>query len=303
MTKLSRCLLLLTAAAITACLTGGCGGDKKSAAPSELEESLGLSREGALERQTRVEKQIRDCMKAQGFEYKPLDPFARQKTLTGKVHLSDEEFKKRFGYGISTMFGRASDQSDPNAAIRRSLRPTDRAAYNRALWGDHPGASFVEAVESGNFVELGGCTKQAGEAAYGGPAVVVALTRKLDELDSRIIADPRMASAVQKWSACMLEAGYRYKDPDEIDRQIEKRFRALMGVGVQPGATSPPDPGTSYDPAALAMLQRDEEKVANADLDCETREITPVERVVRPQYEKAFREQNRALLERVRAVR
>ena len=60
--------------------------------------------------------------------------------------------------------------------------------------------------------------------------------------------------------------------------------------------------GTSYDRAALADLQREEVKVVNADLECEKSEITPVERVVRPQYEKEFRRQNRSLLARVRPV-
>jgi len=71
---------------------------------------------------------------------------------------------------------------------------------------------------------------------------------------------------------------------------------------VRPGATAPPDPGTSYDRAALAALQRDEVKVANADHECEKQEITPVELVVRPQYEEVFRKENRALLVRVKPL-
>ena len=43
-------------------------------------------------------------------------------------------------------------------------------------------------------------------------------------------------------------------------------------------------------------------KVANADLACEKQEITPVELVVRPQYEEVFRKQNRALLVRVKPL-
>jgi hypothetical protein len=43
-------------------------------------------------------------------------------------------------------------------------------------------------------------------------------------------------------------------------------------------------------------------KVANADLACEKRHITPVELEVRPQYEQAFRKQNQQLLDQVRPV-
>ena len=44
----------------------------------------------------------------------------------------------------------------------------------------------------------------------------------------------------------------------------------------------------------------EEVKIANADSDCEKKEITPVERDVRPQYEKQFRQQNQSLLARVK---
>jgi hypothetical protein len=303
-TTAPRLLVLLALVAIGAMVVNGCGGEKKKPAdPVELEETLGFSRDGMLERQSRVEGQIRDCMKAQGFDYVPVDPFAQQQALTGKARLSDDEFIKQFGYGISTLFGRGGGQANPNDRIRKSLSSTDRAAYDRALWGENPGTTFAEAVESGHFSQLGGCTKQASEAVFGGGAVLAELVGKLDELDSSILQDQRMVKAQEKWSACMLEKGYRYQDPGDIDGDIEKRFRALVGVGVRPGATAPPDPGTSYDRAALAKLQSEEVKLGTADLECEKREITPVELVVRPQYEKTFRQQNRALLVRVRPVK
>ena len=292
---------MVAAFAIAAIVLAACGGgEKKPFDPVELEETLGFSRDGILERQTRVENAIRNCMKAQGFDYTPVDPFAQQQAISGKARLTDEEFIKQFGYGISTLFRRASARSDPNERIRASLSPTDRAAYDRALGGDNPRATFADAVDSGHFGELGGCTKAASEAEFGGAAVVTELVGKLDELDSSILEDQRMVRANEKWSVCMNEQGYRYAEPDEVDGGIEKRFQAIVGIGVTPGASAPPDPGTSYDPAALTELQRDEVKVATADLNCEKREITPVERVVRPQYEKMFRQQNRELLARVR---
>jgi hypothetical protein len=253
-----------------------------------------------MELQSRVEARIQRCMKAQGFDYVPVDPFAQQQALTGKARLTDEEFTREFGYGISTLFGRGSKQSDPNERIRNTLSAADRAAYDRALWGDNPGATFAEAVDSGDFSELGGCTKQASEAAFGGTAVLNALVSKLDELDEAIIQDQRMVRANENWSKCMSEKGYRYEEPDEIDEDLLKRFKSIVGVAVRAGATGPPQPGTSYDRAALRDLQREEVKVGNADLECEQQEITPVEQRVRPQYEAAFRKQNRRLLARVR---
>jgi hypothetical protein len=111
-----------------------------------------------------------------------------------------------------------------------------------------------------------------------------------------------MVRATEKWSACMADHGYRYQEPEDIDGDLTKRFKDIVGVGVEPGATVPPDPGTSYDRAALTDLQREEVRIATFDFECETQNITPVERVARPQYESAFRKENRALLARVRPV-
>ena len=295
-----RHLLVLALMLVAAGLVAGCGGDAKSnEAPQELEDTLGFgSGDGAKEVQSRVENRIRDCMKAQGFDYVPVDPFAQQQALTGKTRITDEEFTRQFGFGISTLFGKGTQQSDPNDRIRATLSTADRAAYDRALGGDNPGITFAEAVDSGDFTELGGCTKDASEAAFGGAAVLTSLVEKLDGLDERIVQDQRMVKATEKWAACMVDKGYRYQEPDEIDSDLEGRFKSIVGAGVAPGTSTPP-PGVSYDRAALTDLQREEVRIANADLDCEKQHIQPVERAVRPQYEQQFRKENQRLLARV----
>ena len=52
-----------------------------------------------------METDVAACMKAQGFEYTPVDPVAARAALTGKSNLSDEEFQQQFGYGIATLYG------------------------------------------------------------------------------------------------------------------------------------------------------------------------------------------------------
>ena len=295
-----RRVLLLAVAAI---LLAACGDDEpQRQRVVELEDQLGFSESGVVERQTRVEGEIQSCMKAQGFDYVPVDPLAQRAALTGKARMTDEEFLEQFGYGISTLFGRAQAEADPNDRIRKSLSPADRAAYDRTLWGESPGLTFSEAIDSDAASELGGCTKQATEKVFGGAAVLAKIQGKFDELEQRITQDQRMVRAVEKWSKCMADQGYRYEEPEEIDTDMIKRFKAIVGAGVQPGATAPPTRGTTYDRAALAALQREEVKIANADLACEKRHITPVELEVRPQYEAAFRKQNRQLLDQVRPV-
>jgi hypothetical protein len=294
-----RALARLVSIALAASTIAACGSGSSSSSYKDVEEQIGLSHSGIVERQSRVEGVIRDCMKAQGFGYIPVDPLAQRAALTGKSRMSDEEFMKQFGYGISTMFGRGNAQSEPNDRNRKRMNPTDRAAYDRALWGDNPGETFAQAVDTGHFESLGGCTKQATEAVFGGAAVLATLQGKLDELDTSIAQDGRMVRAMTKWSACMARAGYRYTEGDEVDGDLLKRFEAVVGVGVRPGATVPPSRGTSYDRAALAALQREEVTVANTDLACEKQNVTPVESIVRPQYEAGFRRQYQGLLARV----
>jgi hypothetical protein len=137
---------------------------------------------------------------------------------------------------------------------------------------------------------------------FGGATVLARIQGKFDELEERITQDQRMVRAVEKWSKCMADEGYRYDEPEEIDTDLIRRFKAILGAAVQPGATAPPTRGTTYDRAALAALQREEVKIANADLACEKEHITPVELEVRPQYEETFRKQNRQLLQQVRPV-
>jgi hypothetical protein len=295
-----RRLLLLAVAAI---MLAACGNDEpQRQRVVELEDQLGFSESGVVERQTRVEGEIQKCMKAQGFDYVPVDPLAQRAALTGKARMTDEEFLEQFGYGISTLFGRATTKADPNERIRKSLSSADRAAYDRTLWGESPGLTFSEAIDSDAAAELGGCTKEATDTVFGGAAVLAKIQGKFDELEQRITQDQRMVRAVEKWSKCMADQGYRYDEPEEIDTDLIKRFKTIAGAAVEPGATAPPTRGATYDRAALDALQREEVKVANADYACEKRHITPVELEVRPQYEETFRKQNQQLLDQVRPV-
>ena len=120
---------------VAALLIGGCGGDEPPPDTAvELEDQLGFSDTGVLERQSRVEGRIRECMKQQGFDYVPVDPLAQRAALTGKARMTDEEFLDQFGYGISTLFGRGRARPTPTSASARAWgRPTG-AAYDRALW-------------------------------------------------------------------------------------------------------------------------------------------------------------------------
>jgi hypothetical protein len=320
--------MLIAALLLSAALgAGACGGDDSSSSESasrsgaaggagesgasgqrayaDVEDQLGFDQAGITARQSRVEAAIGQCMKDQGFDYVPVDPLAQRAALLGSTRLSDEDFLRQFGYGISTLWGRGNPQSDPNQRLRASLPPADRRAYDRTLWGENKGATFTEAVENGHFDRLGGCTRKATEAVFGGAQVLTQLQGKLDVLDERILEDQRMVRAIERWSKCMGDAGYRYEDPEEIDADLFRRTEKIVGplpgqfaTGPEPGKRPPP-----YDRAALRTLQREEVQIARSDLACEEKHIAPVESKVRPQYEAEFRRDNRALMSRVRPVR
>ena len=303
-----RAILVAMAAAL---VMGGCGGDgdgdggggagtattRQDDRP--IEDRLGFDLAGIQQRQTRVENLIRDCMKRQGFDYTPVDPAAQRAALVGSATLTEEDFEKQFGYGITTLYRqrRREAASGPNAEYRRSLPANQREAFDRALYGRNVGADFATAVDTGDFADLGGCTKEATDQVFGGAETLSTLQAKLDELDARIEADPRMVDANKKWSDCMRKAGYPNLDhPDEVDTVLEDKLEDIVGPDIRFGVGAP-EP--AYDERALAALQREEVAMVKADLECEEEHIEEVEEPVRKEYERTFAEENADFLRTV----
>ena len=283
---------LLAIAAIIATACGG-SGEKKAA----VEDQLGFTPEGKEQRQTRVENGIATCMRTQGFEYVPVDPKVRRAALVGNASLSGADYEKQFGYGITTLFEQKRKLAvGPNEAIRSRLSATDGKAYDQALVGEK-GGTFLQAMDTGDFSQLDGCTRKATEEAFGGATVLQSLQAKLAELDQRIENDPRFLAAVQKWSGCMREAGFDVARPKDVDSTLRQRLEAIVGREAASGASR--EANLTYDRAALAALQRQEVQMVAADLRCEQKYIVDVEDTIRPEYEGPFREQNAALFDQV----
>jgi hypothetical protein len=299
---------LLTAIAIAAAFAiAACGDDEATEAeppPVDIEDQLGFDQAGIIARQSRVEAGIRDCMRDEGFEYVPVDPLAQRAAVLGSSRLSDEEFLQQFGYGISTLWGRGRAEADPNDRIRLAMSPSERKVYDRFLWGENSGATFTEAVDSGNFEKLGGCTRKATEAVFGGAQVLTEIQGKLDALEERILQDQRMVRAIERWSNCMAESGFQYEEPEAIDSDLFERTEKIVGPLPGQFATGPPagEKPQPYSQAKLAALQQEEVAIARADHRCELKHITPEEEKVAPQYSEEFRKQNAELISRLKPV-
>ena len=302
------------AAIACATLLAGCGASSSkngsssstSATPAAsgggtIEDQLGFTRKGVAAASAKVENTIAACMKAEGFDYIPVDPVAQQTALTGKANMSDEEFEQQFGYGITTLYGRASAQTDPNEKIRAGLGEADHAAYDRALSGGKPEQTFLFAVDTGDFSQLGGCTKKATDEAFGGSQLLQTLQRKLDELDDSIAADQRMVHAQDAWRECVKAAsGEDFEDAESIEEEITKRFERVAGSVVPPGEVAPE--GTQVDMTSLKQLQQDEMTLFNQDRTCERKNIDPVETKVRQEKEAKFKSDNADLLSKVKPL-
>lgn len=302
----------LAAALVSVAVLAGCGGAAdKSASPTSqggsVEDQLGFTQSGVQAAQAQAETDIAACMKAQGFEYTPVDPTASLAALTGKSNLSDEDFQKQFGYGIATLYGRGTQQTDPNARIRQTLSPADARAYDMALSGGHPEQTFAVALDTGDFSQLGGCTKQAADSLFGGSGLATTLQRKLDELDESITQDQRMVRAAEEWTACMREkTGETFEDSGAVEVDVLKRLSAVVGPLPQgefaPGAFASLSPEGPYDAAALEEVRRLEVEFSNADIACEEKHIVPVEDTVRAEKERVFRDANAELLRKVKPL-
>ena len=224
-------------------------------------------------------------MGQQGFDGYTADP------KPPGADLSDEEYEKQYGYGITTLYDK-SDEGGANKTYRDSLGPADQVAYDRALYGDDPTATFADAVDNGDFTRVGGCTKEATDKVFGGSQVIQSLQNKLDALDERILADSRMVKAVANWSKCMQKAGYEdLATPDEVDTVLHSKLEAIVGP--------PESPKPDYDQAALTALQGEERATVAADVECEAKNVDDVELKVRKELEATFREQNADLISKV----
>ncbi|MCA1844618.1 MAG: hypothetical protein LC792_15790 [Actinobacteria bacterium] len=290
--------LLSALAALSAC--GGGKADAAAKSDKPLEAQIGIDDDGIRLKQTTAENLIRDCMKTQGFDYVPVDPAAQQATLTGTPGLSKEDFEKQYGYGITTLYEqrRQLAVAGPNKALRDSLSDADRKAYDHALYGDDPTATFVDALDTGDYSRLGGCIKTATDHVFGGADVLQSLSAKLDELDQKERADARMVKAVREWSACMREKGFDgLNEQEEVDAVLKKKLEEIVGPSgnLADAGSAPGD----YDKAALSALQKEEVEMVKADTECEDEHVESVEDKVAKEYEEAFREENSGLLAKV----
>jgi hypothetical protein len=244
-------------------------------------EEFGLSMEELVSKVEAVETSIASCMNEAGFEYIANDfasvrqGMVADKSLPG---MSEEDFTSQYGFGITTLYTGQPPQlsevatpaqlglGEQNIRIFKSLSEADQVAYTRTLFGDNPEATFAVGLETEDFSQTGGCTRQAIEAAFS-PEQLNATY--LNPMDVRIEQDPRMIAALEKFRECLRDAGFDYTAERDIEADLRKRLFAIAG-----GA--PVDSLSEEAQLALTELQGYERELAVVSVNCVETILDPV---------------------------
>jgi hypothetical protein len=243
--------------------------------PGTLE--FGLTEEEFAAHVESAQAAIASCMAEAGFEYVPADVETVKLAMRAVRHepgMDRGEYKKRWGYGITTRFDnrvREIELGPQNLRYFESLSEADKEAYERTLYGEDPDATFAFTFDEEDFSGTGGCTRRAVEQVF--------LPEQLKETyinpkDVLVESDPRVVEANANWVACMQDYGYSgYLDQDEIIDEFEERLDALAG-------DEDPEALTGAKAEELKQLQAEEIAISLADLDCQLRYLDPVIREV-----------------------
>jgi hypothetical protein len=278
---LAACVLVTTALAFiaTACGSDSSSPDQASKRGKELPGTfpLGLTGDEYTARIEKTQALIAKCMADAGFEYVPAsvqDVALAEHADRVQPGYSREEYKKYWGYGVSTRFdnlARELELGPQNLRYIESLSEADKVAYERTLWGDDPNATFAFALGDEDFSSTGGCTRKAVAQVFTPEEIRGDFVNPKDVL---IEKDPRVAKAKADWVACMEGYGYiGYLDQDELIEEFEQRFEALTSDEEAPTLT-----GAKLE--NLKKLQREEIRAALADHECDQKHTTQVTRRV-----------------------
>lgn len=253
-------------------------------------EEFGLSKKELVTSIEAVEANIAKCMQEAGFEYVAVGyktarrGMVADKSLPG---LSEKQFAKQYGYGISTLYTgldpQKADANTPakiglgakNLQIFEHLSPADQVAYNHTLLGEHNDATFAVTLEGEDFSRTGGCTRAAIEQVFSPEQ----LSRTyLNPLDALIEQDPRMIAALGEYADCMHTAGFDYNSPNDPEPDLKKRLDAIT-IGAPVASLS------ADAQAEFTQLQGEERAIATADYTCRVKLVEPIEvQILREMY-------------------
>src|SRR5215510_6775069 len=269
---------------IAVLLTPATAAAQAKAPPGLGTEEFGMSPKELVQAIEKTEELIARCMREEGFQYIAGDHNTVRAGMTADKNLpglSEEEFVKRYGFGISTLYTGLPPQlsagysparvglGERNVQIFRSLSPADQVAYNRALLGEDVSATFAVALEIEDLSRTGGCTRKAISEVFKPEQLKSSYYNPQDALINK---DPRMKAALGFWGREMKKAGFAYTHPDDIEPDLRNRLNALTEGGKLLATKMSPDQR-----AALRKLQDFERAVAVKSFKMKEEVLEPVE--------------------------
>jgi hypothetical protein len=247
----------LMGAAAAMALLGACGSGGEEAAGSDdlynpmggpLAKLLGYDASTADMRAKELESQqvMVECMKAEGWEYKPVD-WSAGSTYDEEWTEQMEDpvaYGEKYGYGVVRSHDMQEEMSggempeDPNMEYVNSLTMDEQEAYYESLYGP---STFSESSEMGVDDTMPaydpstmGCSGQAQAEVYGDTMFSNPdLMTRVDEMMQQAAEDPAVKEAEQKWADCMAEKdpSYTWSTPDEIYNYLWDKLNVAQGYG------------------------------------------------------------------------
>lgn len=174
------------------------------------------------------EQAVKECMRAQGFEYEsypppefiiPLSDLTKIFEEVASLDPTSSRFRNRYGYGISTvdayLWSGGGSFEDPNAEMLARMAPAEQDAWQAALYGHQDYSAFEdpnyqptdEQVEE--LLKGAGCVGEAQEAAgidYG--AFFDDDNDDLFETFQRIQSSEGFVELEQGWAQCAAGEGF-----------------------------------------------------------------------------------------------
>lgn len=290
-----RSAMSIAAVAVVAAGCGASSDDANSAesggvAASPLAELLGWNtdRSPAEDRakQLEVEEAVAACMRAEGFEYVPVDYEAQSgggiSDEDAALSADPQAYGEKYGYGVVFNYEQYEepylsgdgesrpgfDYVDPNQEYLDSLSENERQAYEEVLWGvavfEAPAEESVEdGVDEGvstaqpQTAEEMGCQGSAQLEVFGDQIVVdPEIGSRIDEFFRSTEDDPEIQAAERDWLDCLAgEAelgdidGFEVTSPDSIYEYLSLKKAIAQGKEVAPidPATGEPTGGADYE--------------------------------------------------------
>ncbi|MBO0920663.1 hypothetical protein J1G42_07470 [Cellulomonas sp. zg-ZUI222] len=277
--------LAVAALVLAGCTAGGSDApsDDATGPLSAWFEKVGGSYEGEdYERQQRESEEIvAACMAEEGFEYTPAEPMAGGEAEDAP-EMDTKEFAEQYGYGVTfsdELYGSGEDWVDPNEDYVAAMSESEQAAYYEALMGAMADYDYAADPEGTNMPgwEEQGCNGKAQHEVYdqdiwSNPSLESFWDEMQREYEGLADANPELAEAEKKWSACMAEAGFDFAGPDEAQQSVYDQWDALYQALPAYDPDADPDEldpaAYEIDPAAEAELREQELSLAPADYEC-----------------------------------